>query len=200
MPPSHPLVRARAYFEQRDDSMLPGLGVFALYVVGAICVVYLRLRWAFEQVAADRTLNGPGLDAIAAVLIVSLLATAIVSILVVAAVMHLVGGAGEGRFEDAVAVAGWAYAPNLLALPVEYVLLQAELRGITATEAAALRSQLQAARSTLGVEETLVLLAVTGWSVYILARGIQGTHDTELQDALGAAAIVGAGSVVLTFV
>lgn len=200
MPPSHPLVRARAYFEHRDDSILPGLGVFALYVVGTGLLVSVILIWTFDQVAAGGEVSGPGLDAVVAVLVFSLLVTAVVSILVVAAIMHFVGGAGEGRFEDAVAVAGWAYAPNVLALPVDYVLVQAELRGITATDAVALRNELQAARSTLGVEETLVLLAVTGWSVYILARGIQGTHDTELQDALTAAAIVGAGSVVLTFV
>lgn len=168
MAPLTPLFRPREYFADNPRAFNGGMGVFTLYA--GVLVFALLL-------ADDVTvLSLIGLFTIA---------TLVISLLGIAFVMHeLVGGDDTaGSFRDAAGVAGWGFAPDVLAFLVQ-ILVTAWRYGNTHDYVDA-RSGVA---GTLGIGFSLV---VVGWSVYILALGLSGTHDVRGKTALVPALLIG---------
>lgn len=202
-PPRTPLASPRRYFERADDPLPAGFAVFAVHVVGTLLLMYVTVRGIFQRIP-----NPPaGLEGqLTTVLFITALATglfACIGLLVVAAFMHYGSGRSpeqRGAYRDAVAVAGWAYAPNALSLPVSYLLVRRQFRriGFGASSPEALQAELEAVQTPNGLQVALTL-AVVGWSVYILAYGTAATHDADLGDTLILAAVVGVVAFLASF-
>lgn len=195
MPPKSPLVRPYGYFQNQSHPLRSGLVIVVLYAVATTVLMWLvvnQLLAQMENVPGGATGYPNELVSTAAVLNVVLLA---LSLLAVAAFMHYScgGGATDGSFEDAVAVAGWAYAPDLLELPVRYLLARNAIADLEIdwenTEQAMAAVQSLEGATTL---PTLLTSAVAvGWSVYVLSNGIAGSHDVDLEKTFLPAVIVG---------
>lgn len=201
MSPQTPLVRPKAYFERTDDAVVPGLVVFAAYVVGTCATIYAVVDLLFDEAtnvppeaerAVDRILPGT---------LVVILVTALIGLFLVAFIMHVFNSAdATGEYRDAIAVAGWAYAPNALAIPITYLHTRTEIRGMSldGSDPEAFQSQLEAAQSDgSGLIPALVLALVCAWSVYILAYGVAGTHDTSVDNTVLPAVGIGVGAFLL---
>lgn len=201
MPPSTPLFDPSGYFRERTRPLKPGAAVFVAMFVAAMALFVFTLELVVARMdGAPPGVRGEIYGRILPVVLVSLVVFAIAWV-VVAAVMHLLGGFGtDGRFADALGVAGWAYAPELVTSPIGAALVYLEMRSRTfdATDPsrfAAEVEQFQAGGTSLpGI---LLLAFVTGWSVYILANGIRETHDAPAETAWLAAIVVGIGSFIL---
>lgn len=196
-----PLLRPEAYFDRHPNPLPAGLGVFALHVVGTIVLVYAAVSLLLARIEnAPAALESAMYDAMGTVVVISLVIF-VVALLVVAGIMHhLVGGSDtDGTFGDAIAVAGWSYSPEVVSLPVDYLLMRREFDRLSfdGSDPAVLQSQLEAAQDPTGLGSTIVLLLTVAWSVYILAKGTAGTHDVDVRTALGPAVVVSLGSLVL---
>lgn len=195
-PPFTPLVRPREYFENRDDALRPGLSVFAAYValIGVFMYAVLRLFKANivnAPPAFESALNDAFGTIFLMVIIISVLA-----LLSISAVLHwLTGGSDRiGPFRETVAVAAWAYAPNILSLPVDYLLYRYDLAGVTfdGSNPAAIEAQMEALqRGAAGWPSILLSALVVLWSVYILAYGTAGTHDIAVSRAVLPSGLIG---------
>lgn len=204
MAPRTPLYRPREYFERHPDPIVPWLGAFGVYLAASAVFSYAVVRLFFSRIenlppegrrALDRALP----EAMGRILVI-LLVVALVSLLVVAAVVHLLsGGSGDGSFADAAAVAGWAYAPDALSLPVKYAVAWYHVRDVTldGSDPAALAARAEQVEALTGPVDALLALVVVGWSVYVLAYGVAGTHDLDVSETAGAAVLVGIGSLLL---
>lgn len=206
MPPVSPLVRPHEFFDTRPDPLAAGLGVFGLYVLGTAAFIYGVLQLFVGQI---ENLPPEGQRALSRVLpevfgtFVGFFAVlSVVAVLLIAAIMHFAAGGPEtaGSFADAVAVAGWAYAPDVLALPLRYLLAWYHVQSLTldGSDPALLAAQVEAAQQPSGGAEILVTLAVIAWSVYILARGTAGTHGVEDARTILPALLVGLGALVMS--
>ena len=198
MGPRTPLLKPGDYFSEREDVYLPSLAVVILFVVASVVMTIVMVQLLFDQVTdvAESTRRG--------VLLFAILGTTVdrvVAWFVVAAIMHFLGGKASdtGTFADALAVAGWAYAPNLLAVPFRLFQFRSEIesRTITATDPEQLEVQLEAMQWGSGRVGVLIYLVVLGWSIYILAHGISKTHNASYGSAISAAVLVGIGSFLL---
>lgn len=183
MAPTGPLINPERYFEQHPDPLRPALAVFVAYVVGSLGALYAGKELLLAHVenppeGFEEALNWAVFDVAFFTVLFS-----VIGLPLVAALMHYVGGGteGDGTFRDTLAVAGWAYAPNLLALPVGYLLLRREITNaaLDAADPQALLRQFESIEAATGIGSLLLLLAVTTWSVYILAWGTVGTHDID---------------------
>lgn len=178
----------RGYFERRPEPLAIGLGVFGVYLLALSVFSYTLVS------LMSRTIDAPSAverRAILAVL-VGVLFGGCLALLGIAAVMHY-GTGRTGRYRDAVAVAGWAYVPNLLSLPVEYLLARerlAELEWWQVSSPEALRAELEAAQGG-GTVSILLSLGVVLWSVYILGYGVAATHERQVTETLTLATLVG---------
>lgn len=197
-----PLVRPRAYFANSDGILGHGSLVFFGYFIGILVLFWVTLEWILARVAnAPGGVRGELLKELVSVGFFTLVIMVIVWLLV-AAVMHILGGMGtNGSFLDALGLAGWSYAPELIAIPIQGGLIWTEIRDVTfdATTPAAFARDVESFQA--GADTTLALVVMLGvivWSVFILARGIQGTHDAEPAAAWTAAIIVGMGSLFLS--
>lgn len=202
MAPRTPLFRPKAYFESRGSTLTPALGVFALYVVGSIVLTYALADLLLAQVDDAPAEFEAALNSVMGTMVVFLVIIAIVALLLVAAIMHYLSGDGEsGSFGDAVAVAGWAYAPNLLALPVKYADARRYFEGLSfdGSDPAVLATQLETVDESTTAVSTVLTLLVVAWSVFILAKGAAGTHDTVVDDTIGPALLIGVGVLVMEF-
>lgn len=195
-PPFTPLVRPREYFEQRDDALRPGLGVFAAYValIGVFMYAVLRLFTA-NVVNAPPAFESALTDAFGTIFLL-VIVISVLALLSIAAVMHWLTGGSEriGPFRETVAVAAWAYAPNVLSLPVDYLLFRYELSGVTfdGSNPATLQAQVEALRrGAAGWPSILLSVLVVLWSAYILAYGTAGTHDIAVSRAALPAGLIG---------
>lgn len=206
MSPSTPLLRPLAYFEARSDPLGPSLAVFGGYVLGMVVFIWAILRLFIAQI---ENLPPEGQQAFSRVFpqvlgsfVGIFVVVSLIGLAVVAAIMHYGSGGSEtaGSYGDAIAVAGWAYAPNLLALPVQYLLAWFHVRSLTldGSDPRMLAAQVEAIQQPTGGAEILVTLVVVIWSVYILARGTAGTHEVDDARTILPALLVGAGSFVMT--
>lgn len=98
--------------------------------------------------------------------------------------------ATAGSYRDAAGVAGWAFAPDVLAF-LGRVLLTTWLYGGAIDNVA----PPDGFASTAGFGFTLVAV---GWSVYILAQGLGGTHDVSGKAALVPAHLIGGTTLLLS--
>jgi len=200
MPPKTPLVRPYEYFEHEEAPLLSGTSVWWLYLLGSILLTIALADLLFRNTRdLEVTLGQVFGTLIGPVLL--LIVTAIIALFVVAGVMHVfTGGAdGEARFEMALLVAGWSYAPDLIEMPITYALTWSQLRGETldASTAEQLAADLDAALGTTGTLEGTISFVIVAWSVYILAMGTAATHDVRVTKALVPAAIIGVGAFLL---
>lgn len=204
VPPRTPLLSPETYFDRHPNPVLPGLGVFAAYALGTVVGLYAAVSLLLGRIenappALERAMND-----VLGTLAVLTLVIAVIALLVVAAVMHyLVGGSGtDGTYGDAVAVAGWAYAPDAISVPINYLLLRRDLsrQSFDGSDPEVLQAQLEAMQDPSGVGSLVVVVFAVGWSVYILAGGTAGTHDVDLGTAVGPALLVGIGSLLLNVV
>lgn len=201
MPSSGPLFRPADYFARASKIASRGTIVFVGYALGTAVMFF-----AFVEVLLSRIDDPPaGFRSALQTEVVGFLPSIAFSLLlawlVVALVMHFIGGMlSDGRFLDALGVAGWAYAPNLLAVPVHVLVFWWELRdaSLDGSSAETLAADLQAVEAgSHAIALFLLELVVIGWSVVILARGIEETHDAEAMAAWGAAGVVGFGAAML---
>lgn len=197
-----PLIRPKEYFTQREGILGQGSLVFFGYFIGIMVLFWVTLEWIIARVAnAPGGVRGELLKELVSVGFFTLIIMVIVWLLV-GAVMHFIGGMGtNGSFRDALGLAGWSYAPELVAIPIQGGLIWTEIRDVTfdGTTPAAFARDVESIQA--GADTTLallVMLCVIAWSVFILARGIQGTHDAEPAAAWTAAIIVGIGSLFLS--
>lgn len=193
----------RRYFERVDDPLSHGLTVFAVYFVGTVALAYLSVRGVFQRIPDPPAGLEQQLSGLLFVTALFAAVIACIALLLIAAVMHYGSGVSpddRGEYRDAVAVAGWAYAPNAIALPVSYLLVRRKLRQLSfdATSPEALEAELQAVQSPNGLQVALTL-AVVAWSVYILAYGTAETHDADPRETLVLAAVVGVFAFVASF-
>lgn len=203
MPPWTPLRHQRKYFENRSEVLLPGLGIVVLYGVATGILMWAIMNQLLEQMENVPRSVTSGMNEIASTAVVLHLVTLAISLLVIAAFMHYSadGIDTNGSFEDAVAVAGWAYAPNLLELPIRYLLgntiggLELDLENTQQFTA-----EVQSLQGALTLPTLLTSVVVIGWSVYILSRGIAGTHDVDLEKTFLPALIVGIVALVLELI
>ncbi len=200
MPSLDPLVYPREYFS-KVDPLSQGALLFLGYFVATILLFMVTLQLLLSRIEnAPTGLTGQVFGQLLGVIFFTFIIM-LIAWIVVAAVMHFVGGAsGDGSFEDALGLAGFAYAPELLTMPIGMAFIWLETRdlrfdGSDPAEMARQVDELQAHAFGPGL---LLTLLVTVWSVFILARGIQGTHDADSQSAWTAALIVGIGSILLT--
>ena len=202
MPPSVPLLHPREYFERHPSPLLSGLGVFTLHAIGLVVMLYAAVSLLLGRIEnAPAGLERAMYDVLGTVALFTLV-LAVVVLLVVAAIMHILVGGGQtaGTFGNAVAVAGWSYAPNALAVPVNYLLMRRAIGRLSfdGSDPAVLEAQMETAQDPSGVGSMLVSLLVIAWSVYILAEGVAGTHDVDVSKAAGPALLIGVGAFLMS--
>lgn len=198
MTPATPLLRPHRYFAERDDALRTGGIVFVGYVLASV------LRPVAVLVLITSRMNGPNGVAsnLAGVLVVRSIPGVLVALVgwfVVGGAMHYLSGGDEtpGTYDDALAVAGWAYAPNAVAIPVELGFARRRLAELD--PAADFDAAVEAvAGAGVAPMEFLVLLGVAAWSAYVLARGTAATHDVPAERTVGPAVAVGFASFILS--
>lgn len=199
MPPMAPLFNPEEYFASRGSTLLSGLAVFALNVIGTILVI-----WLTAQLLVNR-MNSlpPGLDRalfnVIGTMAIVIVVVSLIALLVIAAIMH-VPARGDGTFVDAMAVAGWSYAPDVIVLPISFLVARWRIRQLpTNLSTREFTTQVQMIESSIGVPDVVISLFVVGWSVYILAKGTAGTHDVDVRKTIVPALVIGVGSLILRF-
>lgn len=201
-PPRTPLVRPREYFEHRDDALRPALAVFAAYLglIGVFMYAMLRLLRA-NVVDAPPAFESALTDAFGT-LFLAVGVVSVLALLSIAAVIHwLTGGSDRiGPFRDTLAVAAWAYAPDVLSLPVNYLLFRYGRSGVTidGSTPTTLDAQQLLQHGAAQWPTILVPGLVVLWSVYILAYGTAGTHDVAVSRAALPAGLVGLVAFLLS--
>lgn len=197
MRPLTPLFRPADYFAARDRTAYwTGIGCWVAYFAASLVGTY----W-FLQTLADRTESvDVDLGAIASdvypQVVYRLGFSLLIALLVAALAMHYFAAAADtdGTFTDAVGVAGWAFAPLLVAYVIRSGVLIRRLQGQTfdGSDPATFGAEVEA--WAVGVEG-LGLLALqvlaTAWSVYILAFGTAGSHDVALKETGYVAVVIG---------
>lgn len=205
MPPRTPLLKPHEYFTTTERPLETGVGVLVLHYVADMVVLFLVVQLVVRQATG---LPSGAVDQLTRFLVITtFLAILIYAVawVIVAGVMHVWVSSADGsdaQFTDALAVAGWAYAPEVLTAPLALGVVWNNIRGLSldASDPERLSEQVEAAESLAGDPlGLLLLLFVTAWSVYILARGVAGTHDVPVGTALGPALVVGLGSLILAF-
>lgn len=203
MPPKTPLVDPSNYFAQRTNVLTEGSLVFGFHLLGDLLLLFLVIRALLQRI--DVTVPSDAWMTVLGPVVLVSVVFYLVAWLVVAAIMHYLSGGSDtaGSYTDALAVTGWAYAPEVLVLPLNWLLVRreiAELR-LEGESVGAVIAELEAVQNGMfGLPDLVILLAVTVVSVYILAFGVAATHDVPVPKALGPAAIVGIGSIVLALV
>ena len=201
MAPRTPLLDPTDYFSERETAVRDGLLAFGCFAVANGVLMYVLSQLLFDRVTG---LTRETRTTVVSTVVPSAMAGAVVAWIVVAAVMHYLGGSesNSGTFGDALAVAGWAYVPDLLVMPLSFLYVRERLGSLSidATDPSAFAAELEAAQAglTLGAIPLLLRAIAIGWSVYVLAYGTAETHDAPLEATVGAAALVGIGSFVLT--
>ena len=197
-----PLFDPRAYFESWKDPVLPGFAVFAAYVIVEFVAVVWLAFWLLDRAEdlPQEAINAmwnivPGMFA-------GYLLMAAIAITVVTLIMHFWGASGgDGSWSDTFAVAGWSYAPNLLALPVTLAWTRFDLRDLTfdGSDPATFQAELdRISQDITGFVDFGIELVVIGWSVVILAHGVATIHAVDSSQAWPPAILIGVGALFLS--
>lgn len=198
--PSTPLISPYTYFKTHDNPLAIGLLVFAVSLVGTILLVVANIQLVLAQTEDLPSEAVQVINSVLGMTVIALLFVAVFSLLLVAAIMHYGSGGSEtdGTLLSAVGVAGWSYAPDLLALPIDYLLTRYYIRDMTfdGSDAQTFAAELEALDGTLGLLDGLLALGIVVWSVYILAKGTAGTHDLSVEDTIVPALVIGIGSLL----
>ncbi|ELZ06284.1 hypothetical protein C482_00640 [Natrialba chahannaoensis JCM 10990] len=201
--PRTPLFDPTTYFRSRPNLLPLGAGVFVCHMVLELAGVYVFIRAFFAQVQGlDAQLERQVLSIIGIGLVFSAVIF-VVAWLVVAAVMHYGSGgsATDGSFTDALAVAGWAYAPEIVffAPSMWYGWQSLSSLSLESSDPARLAAEVDAATTQLEftIVSMVLFLLVTSWSVYILAYGVSETHEVPVSTALAPAVLIALGSALL---
>ena len=119
MSPRTPLLNPHEYFADRDDPFSRGAAVFALHVVVDIVAIVVIVQFILGQIENPPSGLERELSSLFAATIVFTAIIYVIAWLVVAAVMHSLSGdsSSAGSFGDALGVAGWAYAPEVVTAP-----------------------------------------------------------------------------------
>ena len=202
MPPSTPLLHPQGYFRttRSSDYLLSAFIVFLGYVIANVVAVYAVARWLLNRAEAAPAGVSRGLADMLPFLVVGVFLVSVVALVVVASIMHLFSGSyADGRYRDAIAVAGWAYAPNVVGLGLQLAWTRYQLRGITfqADHPEAFQAEAEALLGSSGAVDAVIGVGVIAWSVYVLAYGVAATHEVDLRRTLGPALVVGIGAGVL---
>lgn len=201
MPPKTPLLHPTDYFESRVDPILPGLGVFAAYLMVEFIVVIWFAFWLLGRVEDLPGAAGDALWNLVPSFLVAYLVVGLIALVAVTVIMHYVsGGDKTGGLVHTLAVAGWAYAPNLLAVPVSIAWVRWDLRDLTlqADNPAALEAELERLSGDVtGIFDLAIEFAVIAWSVVILAYGVAAIHEIDVDETWPAALLVGIGALLL---
>ena len=200
MSPKTPLRRPYEYFEDKLHPLASGVFVFLGHLLVDL-VSFGLIFWLFlsqiENAPASFT-NALG-ELLFGFLIMSVIIY-VLAWLIVGAIMHLLSG-GEGSYTDALGVAGWAYAPEIITAPVSMVIAWRYVQGLDLDweNQAQFRAEIEAIESAshdpLAV---LIVFVVVLWSVYILAKGTAATHEVPVSKTVLPAVLVGVGSLALT--
>lgn len=201
MPPRTPLRYPFEYFDTPRDPLLPGLGVFVAYVLTEfIAVVWL----AFWVLGRAENLPRQAHDAmwdIIPPLFIGYLIVVTIAITVVTLVMHYwSSGDKDGTIAQTLAVVGWSYAPNLIAVLASVAWLRYDLRGLTlqGEDPAVLQEELsRIGQDIAGVADLGIAIVVVVWSIFILTYGVAAIQDIDPSDTWPPALIIGIGSIVL---
>ena len=199
MPPRTPLVDPRGYFAGRSTAFPIGFVVFVCYLVVTLLSMYVVLRLEFAQIEGlDEATEDELLEYLTRLWLSTILVF-VVAWFVVAGVMHRFSG-GRGSFLDALGVAGWAYAPELLTQPIRFA-VQFYLASQFSMDASDLTDVTVSSANHPAITAVSIALfaAVTLWSVYILAKGTAAVRETTLRHTILPALLIGAGSAVLAF-
>lgn len=199
-----PLVKPSEYFASSDDVFTAGYGVFACNTIVRLLGAWVVFWYLRLQIVGP---TDPFVGSFGALFGGRLIVAGLIMIggwLLVAALLHVrFDGPDTGDYQDALGVAGWSYAPNLVVAPLQFGLVLSEVQPLLAD-----RAELEVVRrelTQLGALQTEpvglgLLLVSTGWSVYILAQGVTEIYDASTYDSWLAASLIGAGSVLLAFV
>jgi len=200
--PRTPLLKPHEYFTATERPLETGIGVLVSHYVADMVVFFFVAQLILRQVT---DLPSGVSDWLTRLLVITALVAIFVyalAWLIVAGVMHvwLGGRESEAAFRDALAVAGWSYAPEVLTAPLALAIAWNQLRDLAldGSDPERLSEQIEAAESLttdpLGIA---LLLFITAWSIYILARGTAATHDVPASEAFLPALFVGIGSILL---
>lgn len=201
MAPYTPLVRPRSYFETRPRSIGTAIVVFSLYLAGSIGTVY-----AVTSLLLERTWGLPpdGESAVFGAITASNLwfvLRSIVLLVLIAAVIHFLSGWDEtdGTYDDALCVAGWSFAPQIVALPIDFTVSWYFLqdRQFVFSDDAALSAQQKALEATIETVAIPLALIVAAWTMYIIVDGAAAAYDVDRAETLGPAVIVGVATILL---
>ncbi|MFP9192908.1 Yip1 family protein [Natronosalvus vescus] len=205
MPPTTPLRRPAAYFEQTSQSRVSGTLVFVAHLIVDLAAVFSIVWLLFRQI--DNPPAGLQSELFSQLVGLAVFGAIVYAIawLLVSALMHVLsGGSGtDGTFWDAMDVAGWAYAPEIVTAPLLLALAWNSIRGLTldGSDPQRLVAQLETLESAAHHPVSLLVVAiVVAWSVYILAKGTAATHDVSTDKTLPPAIIVGIGAFLFALV
>lgn len=204
MPPRTPLLDPGTYFETHPDPISAGLGVFAAYLIGSIVLAYGLIRLLLARTedipseAVDLMFNlfwGVAFWTIP---------VSIIALFVVAGVMHfwVRNDAQFGSFGGALAVAAWSYAPEAIAAVVNFVVVVGTVsqRTFDASDPEVFAAQVEAVQAGIGPLRFIMPLLIVIWSIYILAWGIEASHDVSRAETLTPAILIGLGSLLLQLI
>lgn len=200
-PPRTPLVNPKRYFDEADDPLPGGLAAFALHLIGLSVLMYIAVRVVFQRIRSPPAgLESQLMNMLFGTIFFTLI-IGCVMLLGIAAFLHY-GASKHGDFLDAVAVAAWGYAPNVLSLPFSYVLFRRRLDGLSDSlrRPEALQTEVEAMQSGGSELQILLSLVVIIWSVYILGYGVHSTHGINQQDGLVLAGFIGLFAFLGSFI
>ena len=200
MPPRTPLIHPKTYFEDNKYAQLAGIGVFALYIVVTVLTYVTLLNTVIDQLDDSASVTEIPTTAVVISLGFTTILASAIGLVIVAGVMHVLSGNRvEGSFSNAVGVAAWAYAPNLVVWPLLYIDSYRRVQdwNLDGADTAEVIEQLEALDEPASLLSVAVGLVIIVWSVYILAKGTAGTHNVQFQDTIGPAVLVGLGWLVL---
>lgn len=205
MAPRTPLRNPRAYFSKNSQPFASGAAVFVLYAFVTLVVTYAIVLQLFDRISGLTPRQEQELSSLVPPMILFMAVGFLIAWFVVAAVLHFASGGSrtDGSFGDALGVAGWAYAPELLiSVPqIAYSWNRISTIDLDGSDPGQLSNRMNelATQASMELVPVAFLLLTTVWSVYILAYGVSETHDVSLERAALPAVIVALGSILLTF-
>ena len=200
MAPKTPLLDPHTYFDAYRDPFIAGMAVWLAHVIGWMIAIFAILRLFISRI--EGLPPGAGREVyrefVPMVFLFAILA--VLALLVVAGIMHTLSryAGGTGSFGDALAVAGWSYAPDLIELPITYLAAWWQMRDmrLDASEPQQFLPEVEAAIEPTGGLMILTSLGVVVWSVYILAKGTAATHELPVGKTIWPALLIGFGAFV----
>ena len=180
------------------------MGVFALHLVLQLAGLYLGIVLVLNQVENLDPAIERGMMSTATGLLFATTILLVVGWIVVTGIIHYGSGGSQtnGTVADALVVAGWAYAPEVVAFLPSFLyrwrqIQQFSFDGSDPTRLATEFEAIQAALAPSLLSFPLLLLT-TIWSLYILTYGIAETHEVPVETAAVPAVFVDVGSMLLT--